>query len=438
MQAIPTRLRHAATLRRVVPAAVVLFLFGCFAALYLSPYRGAYMDLLWKWGIAPYSWPFLDTDTVLSALRCRRLGVDVFVENPCDPLGRVFDYSPLWLAGAVFPVTTAWIVPVGLTLDLAFIAALCLLPAPRGRLETGLVTFGAISTAVVFAMERGNNDLSIFILAVLAGTLLQYRSPLRFAGYGLMLLAGLLKYYPLLLLGLAVLRERRWATLAAIALAAIALCVAFLAHDGRDLLRALALIPHGSYFGGMFGAQTLPRGLGEIYHLPPWLPPGLELALVAAAVAAAWRLSGGRAFTDSMAGLSENERVFLITGAIVTLSCFLTAQNIGYRQILLLLPLPGITALRRCAPTPAWRRAFGWTVAAMLFLLWSEFVRRVLDFIRIRLEAHWPAIHVWELDMWLVRELAWWWVATMFATSIACQLRQAPLTRGLRGGPRRS
>src|SRR6266849_6426253 len=56
---------------------------------------------------------------------------------------------------------------------------------------------GGISSALV---ERGNNDVVVFILVVCGSLLWSVRYGHRVVAYGLYLLAGLLKYYPLVLL----------------------------------------------------------------------------------------------------------------------------------------------------------------------------------------------------------------------------------------------
>ena len=330
-------------LRRATPAAVAIAAFAMMAALFVAGPRPLYDGLLHHWGIDPWAFPFLDTDTILSALRCRRMGVDIFVTNPCDPLGRVFDYSPLWLAGAVFPVTSGWIGPVGLSFVALFLAALFLLPPGRGWRATLIVTLGAVSSACMYAVERGNNDLVVFALGAATAALASRRGAWRTLGYGCALLAGLLKYYPLALLATA-LREwpGRFGLVAAAALGAIAV---FAAAEGAELARALRLIPTGPFFNDMFGAKTLPGGLGWMFGLPPGAVGGLEAVLLAGAAAIGMRLGSRSSMRGDLERLTEPERMFLLVGSLLLIACFATAQNIGYRASLIVLLLPGLTAL---------------------------------------------------------------------------------------------
>ena len=80
-------------------------------------------------------------------------------------------------------MTEAWTTPAGLVVDLSFIASLLLLPAGRGIVATVLITIGVLSSAVAFGMERGNNDLVLFVLAAAAAALVCRRDSLRLLGY---------------------------------------------------------------------------------------------------------------------------------------------------------------------------------------------------------------------------------------------------------------
>jgi len=297
-----TRDRNALA-RRVAPAATGAVAFLAVAALYMAGDRALYMRIIEAWGVRPALFPFFDTSAVLSWLRCFRLGVDVFATNPCDPLGRLFNYSPLWLAASVLPVTTAWTEPVGLTVVLGFLLSMLLLPPGRSLREVAVIVAGTLSTAVVFAAERANADLVIFALAAPAAALAcRDRTELRLAGYGLAFLAGLLKFYPMTLMTLAT-RERPKLFLL-VALVSVAVLVAFVAIEQRDLARALALIPAGSYFGDMIGAKMLPAGLAQAAQLPDSVGLYAELALVVSALALGGRIGSGATLHADLAALT--------------------------------------------------------------------------------------------------------------------------------------
>ena len=76
----------------------VLCLYAIMAGLWLSGAHSLYFGTLRLLGVEPFSFPFLDTHAVLAAAECGRQGIDVYLSNPCDVLGRPHVYSPLWLA----------------------------------------------------------------------------------------------------------------------------------------------------------------------------------------------------------------------------------------------------------------------------------------------------------------------------------------------------
>ncbi len=167
--------------RWAVPASAAA-LFAALYGLYAIGQGSLYRAVLEAWGIGPYDFPFLDTRGELSAIECWRMGINVYVTNPCDALGWLFDYSPLLLWASVFDLGASDTRAAGLIVDGLFLLSLAALPAPRGRPAMALMLLGVFSTMTVFALERANNDLLIFALAALAGLFLPRVSSARFAG----------------------------------------------------------------------------------------------------------------------------------------------------------------------------------------------------------------------------------------------------------------
>jgi hypothetical protein len=406
---------------------VAILIFAVFAALYATKQREIYSNLLMTWGIPAYQWPFLDTDTVLSAVRCLRAGVDAYAANPCDPLSRTFDYSPLWMALTALPVTTAWIPWVGMVFVACFFGGLALLPPGRTREATVLVVLGVISTPVVLAVERGNNDLVIFLLVACMASLLGGAPGRRLVGYALGVLAGLLKYYPLLVMA-AALREKPGRFLA-VAAASLAVTASFAMITWPNLSRALAIIPTGSPYYQMFGAKNLGLGIATLFGLPGWFSPVVRGLLTVAALGGGIALGLREDTRAAIARLDRREGDFLLIGALMAIGCFLSAQNIVYRSIDLLLVLPSLTALR-IAGGP-WRLRTAPLV--VLGLLWHELYYRWMQVFAGNVRGTGPGgigAMVIESGLgWLPRELGWWW---LIALLVSCA------TALLKGGPQKS
>jgi hypothetical protein len=423
---------QAPAILRFAPFLTALFFFILMTLLYISGDRSLYYGVISAWGVHPWPFPFLDVDAVLSAVRCLQRGVDVYAANPCDPLHRVYDYPPLWLALAWIPNAGEWLRPqsVGLFVDLIFLASLPLLPAGRGWRGSILVMIGTISTAAVFAVERANSDLVIFVLAIATAMLLQRSGRWRMLGYATALLAGLLKYYPMTLM-LAATQERPrrfWAVVTA----SVVVLTLFLVVAGHDLGRALRLIPTGTYFAEMFGSVNLAGGLIELFGGPDILRPALRLAMIATSVAAGIAWGAGRSLQDDVGRLTRSEQSFLLIGAILLPSLFFTAQNIGYRAVHLLLVLPPVLALRQ---TGQQRHAHTYTVCCVIGLLWGDGWRHLVE---LAVDPFGPAIYnSASIVAWIVREGMWWWTITaLVALATSLQL-QSEMSRWTMQGIRR-
>ena len=72
--------------RRILPVAIAAFVFIGMAALYANNRTETYKAMLEWWGVDAFPSPFVDIETVLSAVRCLGRGVDIFATNPCDPV----------------------------------------------------------------------------------------------------------------------------------------------------------------------------------------------------------------------------------------------------------------------------------------------------------------------------------------------------------------
>jgi hypothetical protein len=407
----------------VVPVLGFLVL-GTFGLLYVYDVDW-YFRILTATFAYPFRYPFVDAQYMLALGECWQRGVDVYVHNPCDIVNQRYNYSPLWLRLTFLPTDLAWTNWVGLTLDSAFLISLAFLPSPRGIRDLALIVVTTFSPMTVFALERANIDLIMFVLVVLAALCLERGFFGRLAGYLAIVLAGLLKFYPFVLL-LLLLRERmaRFLILAAAAMATIA-GFAWQYHD--ELVRAIANIPTGNYFDNLFGADRLPAGLGTAlktgldalgFHgefidgLPQnaSLRTGTWLVLAASTIVTAIRLCGTPGFRSALAAMPPRHANYLVIGAALICGCFFTGESTGYRAIFLLFAMPGMLLLAESGTFAAVHR---WTVGAIIYCMWFPPLHHAFDYLR-----RYDPDNSWGVfgryANWVVHELAWWWVATVF------------------------
>ena len=143
--------------------------------------------------------------------------------------GLPFNYSPLWLRLTFLPTGHAAAVAISVALIVGFFLSLATLRPPRTVGELAVLLLALLSSATALAAERGNADLLMFLMAIGAANASLYALWVRLIGYGLLLAAGLLKFYPLAGLVIAV-RDRAWVLLSAFIVsvaAVLALVLAF-------------------------------------------------------------------------------------------------------------------------------------------------------------------------------------------------------------------
>jgi hypothetical protein len=377
-------------------------------------------------GIAPFWYPFIDFQTVLSWVDCWQRGVDVYVNNSCAALGLVMDYPPLWLRLTFLP-GKEWTNPLGLCLAISFFLALAVQPPPRSGRELLLRLIVTLSPVTTFAVERGNIDLLMFVIATAAGVLLLGPLHRRVAAYTMIVIAGLLKIYPLVLMVLT-LRERPrvflWVNSAA---ATVVLAIGIYFH--AEIVKMGMDYP-GNAFGDVFAAYLLPDLIAR--KLDAAMHPGLAvLGLVKLGTFAAlflamagWfsRMVRWRDFRIALARLPDPEKMFLLIGAALIGGCFFAASNVGYRGIHLLFTLPGLVAMTRMEGDMRVRRVAVQECVLLVALTWAGFFTWHGPFPQNL--AAWignaPAFRLVAF-LWLLSEIAWWQVATFFtAILISC------------------
>lgn len=426
-------------LRLAVPV-VMLGVFLTLGILYALHSVIAFDALRW-WGVhPPVTEPFLDLRYIFAGVECWSKGIDVYISNPCDPLGRPHGYSPLWLRFTLLP-SQNWTIVAGFVVDLLFVLSLAAFPPPQNRGELAVLLAAALSPPVVFALQRTNVDVLIFLMLLAAAALWIGRTSRRMLGYGLVTFAGLLKFYPLIILALAV-REKIKTCVAVFGIAGI-LLIGFVIHFHTELVEMARNIPTGGYFiGDMFGAKNFPDGImathlgtmGNWFGVVIW---GALLMLTSGVAVATFR---PLARQKEIVRLAPFESALLLFGAAVICGCFFTGQSVGYRGIFLLLTVPGLLALHRRSSTRSVRRLAAQATMLVLFVLWQGVLTwnaNVLDALRPWIGTT-LASAVWTA-LWSARELAWWLLAGILSAIVLCFIVDSSAVVGLwRRGARHS
>jgi hypothetical protein len=418
-------------------AAVIIPLLVFLGMSYLYTYgdQNVYAQILTTYGIWPFRFPFLDISAHLAVWECARQGVDVILANPCDVLQRSYSGPPLWIAASAIPLGVRDTAAVGWILDLVFLVSLSLLPSPRCLLELIFVLAATLSTMVIFALERANIDVLLFVMALTTGVLAERRLFMRVLGYFVALVAAMLKYYPIMILVI-VFREIVSIFVAVSLLILVCLAV-FWAEYHAEIARGLPLIAWGPYYTDLFAAKNLPFLLGEVagnaVEPSDWarlvqrvVAGGLYAILLGTSATICRKLLSFGELRGALASLGRSERIFLVIGSAVIAGCFFAGQSVGYRGVFFLLAMPGLLAISRTSSRDLRNLCLGICVVVVL-LMWGECFRLALY--RALEHPGVPEMLAGNLKLlfWFFRELGWWWTISVMLTVLIDFLWASPV-----------
>jgi hypothetical protein len=370
--------------------------------------------------------PFLDFQGILSSAACFRNGIDVFVTNPCDVLGRVHNYSPLWLAIIPSWLGTADTWWAGAAVAITFLLSLAWLCPAQSRRELLIFLGLCCSSTVVYATERANMDIAIFVLALIAGKIFPSKN-FRSVSYAAILLAAALKFYPLVALSVLAADRLRRALLIGSLCMVVTTSVAIAWH--REISLATSSF-HVTYLTDMFSAYNV---IGAPLALDPQLSilkpyaDALTVFMILLSVVTSARLATllKRRHVRLVSGLEET--VLFLCGSSMIVFCFFASYNAHYRAILLMLTLPLLFAWTRANFRIV--RLTGWTgISLVAFAVFENFLR--LHIFDIGDAAGHPYAPL--LAFWMLEQVVWWLLATSLTMATCLIILDLPIGIWLR------
>jgi hypothetical protein len=280
---------------------------------------------------------------------------------------------------------------------------------------------------VAFAAERANVDLMLFVMIVAAGGLASGGLGRRLLSYGLVFFAGLLKFYPLVALMIA-LRERL-AILAGVAATSV-VTLALFTYGYRHELAAIGhAIPGAGFAANAFAARYLADGLSTLSPSKTAALAAFALVAVCAGAVVVSLCRDGE-WARAFAAMERREQTLLVMAGAIIVGCFFAGQSANYRAIFLIPVVGGLLAMRRVSDLAGLRARLGWLVGIILALMWG-------DAFRSAIRSASPPL---QLLVWCARELAWWWaVASLLAVLVVFAVQSQALAdlRDLVARPRR-
>lgn len=320
------------------------------------------------------AWSLLSVDTLSvtfgdirllqGAVISMDMGLDPRIENPGFAKGTLFNHPPIWLAIGEF-----------LQLDreqnfLAFVLiylALFLLSLAKliSMYPSVTLLLASISGAVCMAIERGNNDVVVFLF-VFGATLSarRFRAPL-------LLIAAILKLYPFAaFVSLVPMRNMRDWKAHLILLAVVTLFFAYLVIWHDQISRAVSATEHAYVMS--FGVDVIARLLVRFAPMIPF--PGHAAMIVTVLIALVFIVVADqllrRPLLEAVA-TSDNALMPFVAGGAIYSSAYLAFNNWDYRLIFLLLTIPFV--LREARPVLSIFFAASLLIALNQFLLVAYF-----------------------------------------------------------------
>lgn len=277
---------------------------------------------------------FIDLVAILAAGEASQLGWDVYVPNTLDPMNRPHVYGPWWLVLGHLGLVRADSWWLGSLLILSFLGVGAAVLAPKNRRSTVLALLFLAAPSTLLAMERGNNDLVIFLLLATAVWLVTRTSKMGIAGGGaLMVIAAALKLYPVVALPALAARKvsRRCAWWIVGATAAVC---AWVLLDSLDVYQRVAEIAPKPLTIFAYGFSL------SVFMLREFSSQGWFMLLGAGPliVFSIWICWHRRREWWSLIPISGFTAGCYVAGGIAWAFCYFGTINFAYRLILLILP----------------------------------------------------------------------------------------------------
>jgi hypothetical protein len=324
---------------------------------------------------------FVDMTALTAGWECTRRGIDVLGHHSCVAGVADFNYPRLWLGLAFLGLgeesTTLIAVAAGL------VAACVVVFVVAKDLTTGqgtLLAVVALSPALMLGFERGNIDLLIFsLVAVGAASIGLEPRPKALASGVALLLASLLKFFPIFALASLFRRQSRWR----LAVGAVIACAfglyALLTREDVRLINATTPRNTVDSYGAAVGPGIVKKALGFDGQMTFLIAAATAIAAIAIALAIA---SSCRA-DDSPTSEAHSVKLDLFwAGGAVFVGTFLLGNNYDYRLVFLTLTIPQLAAWASSVrPEVPFARAILTTMIAYVWLKEFLAVAEVLDWL---------------------------------------------------------
>jgi Glycosyltransferase family 87 len=334
------------------------------AAVLTGPFHAGRTMVLQGMGVPAMEPLFGDTLCVARWCDAYGMGEDPRSSDFSDPSGKIMtmNYPVYFLSLHHIGLSARTVPAAGWILCVLFLGSTLLL-AGRCTLKEGFLWSAAVcSPVIVMIVERGNLDITIFALLVLA--LLARRRPLL-SGFAI-LSATALKFYPIAgFLSLITRKNGRWILFCSFALGgcvAIALGMSTVGHLPTSL----------GLSSCCFGSKLVPLIMSDRgIRIPASLPLFFQMGSLVLLAVSIWIGRGFSPDGKQAIGDDRSHAAFWI-GVPVYLLVFLSGDQADYKMVMLLFAFPFVLSWRRNNASNEWIASV-WIILFFIYAYWLFF-----------------------------------------------------------------
>ena len=303
------------------------------------------------------------------------MGVDVVVENPCDPWGRAHNYGLFWLNIGKLGLTRDDITWLAMTINAVFLILAIVIISPASVMQLIFALLFLVSPAVMLGLERTNADLIIFTLLVLSFYCLYSDNViLTVLGCLIIFFTAILKLYPVVILPVLIFYSSANKTKFSLLVATTILFFLYMFLNWSDVSHLIGVIPNITWHYSMGGELLFSRLGYELNGSTRVATYALAAMAVLSGIILGSRLhvSGNRSGSPDVD--YDWHRMLYLSGSVLVVFSFVIKNSFDYRNIFFIFLLPYLLSLISRPGMVHYRKQVALVILMVYgFLFWAEF-----------------------------------------------------------------
>ena len=330
-------------------------------------------DILYSYSLSPVIKEnrlhvFADWATPIKLAVCHKLGFNVFYPSSC--LNYPFNYGNILLYIPYFKLyENFYFFYIPIVICFLFIFLIVSIIKPKKFLEYLLLILIIFAPSSLLAIERGNNDILVFIFIIL----IVYFNSSKF-NFLILTLASLAKYYPLALMVNFFIEKKRSIIQILVTLLLFTMTLGFFFYITGE---SLELIQYkmkmiSPTWGNQFSIRGLPLVLKKLKSLDYSAVLIISYIFFIVCSITLFRIFQKSNFISKV-NISFFEEKLFILGGNLSISVYLISDNVHYREIFLILLLPFIIKLKDSFKIKIFKYLFYFILFRYIFIIFANY-----------------------------------------------------------------